>query len=125
MKPEMLSAASDIDIAVDGSPKIHVLEPGKENWDVIRGVAHSGVQEEAFYVLDVGDIIRKHKEWKLKMPRVSPFYGILSSTTFCFQNKVAHPNHFVCFLQLSSATTTAPCWRRWPRWEPPSIAPPR
>ena len=77
MKPEMLSmvdASADCQLA-DGAPKIHVLEPGKENWDVIRDVAHSGVQEEAFYVLDVGDIIRKHKEWKLKMPRVAPFYG--------------------------------------------------
>jgi hypothetical protein len=77
MKPEMLSmvdASADCQLA-DGVPKIHVLEPGKENWDVIRDVAHSGVQEEAFYVLDVGDIIRKHKEWKLKMPRVAPFYG--------------------------------------------------
>lgn len=77
MKPEMLTAATvvDTDDVMVGPPKIHVLEPGRENWDVIRDVAHSGVQEEAFYVLDVGDIVRKHKEWKLKMPRVSPFYG--------------------------------------------------
>lgn len=77
MKPEMLSmvdGSADCPLA-NGAPKIHVLEPGKENWDVIRDIAHSGVQEEAFYVMDVGDVIRKHKEWKLKMPRVAPFYG--------------------------------------------------
>lgn len=34
-------------------------------------------QEEAFYVCDIGDIIRKHKEWKSKLPRVVPFYGTL------------------------------------------------
>jgi hypothetical protein len=33
------------------------------------------VQEEAFYVCDVGDVVRKHKEWKLKLPRVEPHYG--------------------------------------------------
>jgi hypothetical protein len=39
-------------------------------------VFYSGqVQEEAFYVCDIGDIVRKHKEWKLKMPRVEPHYG--------------------------------------------------
>lgn len=59
------------------SPKIHVLESGKKNWDVIRDVAHSGIQEDAFYILDLGDIIRKHKEWILSMPRVTPFYGKL------------------------------------------------
>jgi len=39
-------------------------------------ILHSGqVQEEAFYVCDVGDIVHKHREWKRKMPRVEPFYG--------------------------------------------------
>jgi len=33
------------------------------------------MQEEAFYVLDVGDIVRKHKDWMLKLPRVEPHYG--------------------------------------------------
>ena len=55
--------------------KIHVLEPGKEVWDVVNQLASNVDQEEAFYVLDVGDVIRKHKEWKLKLPRVHPFYG--------------------------------------------------
>ena len=78
MKPDMLMSASPAEVIETDAlapPKIHVLEPGKENWDVIRDVANSGVQEEAFYVLDVGDLIRKHKDWKLKMPRVAPFYG--------------------------------------------------
>jgi ornithine decarboxylase len=33
------------------------------------------MQEEAFYVLDVGDIISKHNQWKRKLPRVEPHYG--------------------------------------------------
>ena len=42
---------------------------------VLRDTCLSGVQEEAFYVLDVADVARKHKEWTAKMPRVQPFYG--------------------------------------------------
>ncbi|KDR16679.1 Ornithine decarboxylase, partial [Zootermopsis nevadensis] len=34
------------------------------------------VQEEAFYVCDIGDIVHKHREWKLKMPRVEPHYAV-------------------------------------------------
>ncbi|XP_059480842.1 ornithine decarboxylase-like isoform X2 [Neocloeon triangulifer] len=34
------------------------------------------MQEEAFYVLDIGDIVRKHKEWKLKLPKVEPHYAV-------------------------------------------------
>jgi ornithine decarboxylase len=75
MKPEY-NSTDLIDNDNENMTKIHVLEPGKENWDVIRDVAHSGSQEEAFYILDIGDVIRKHKEWKLKMPRVAPFYAV-------------------------------------------------
>lgn len=85
MKPDMLlhSASDAVNPAEDEAfTKIHVLEPGKDQWDVIRDVANSGVQEEAFYVLDVGDIVRKHKEWKLKLPRVAPFYGKSPFTPF-------------------------------------------
>ncbi|KAK2724254.1 ornithine decarboxylase-like [Artemia franciscana] len=55
---------------------IYVLQPGCDIINMIREIADSGVQEEAFYVLDVGDIVRKHKEWKLKLPRVTPFYAV-------------------------------------------------
>ena len=75
MKPEMhTTAASAVDEEL-ATNLIHVLEHGKGTLDVVREVAHNGVQEDAFYVLDIGDVVRKHKEWKLKLPRVAPFYG--------------------------------------------------
>ena len=70
----MVDAPPDCELS-DASTKIRVLELGKNNWDAIRDVAHSGSQEEAFYVMDVDDIIGKHNEWKLKMPRITTFYG--------------------------------------------------
>lgn len=33
------------------------------------------LQEDPFYVFNVGGIVEKHKEWKMKLPRVQPFYG--------------------------------------------------
>jgi len=42
---------------------------------VMKNIAMSGLQEEAFYVLDIGDIVQKHKIWKEKLPRVEPYYG--------------------------------------------------
>ena len=70
----MVDESADCQLT-DAAPKIHVMELGKKNRDFIRDVAHSGIQEEAFYVMDVDDIIRKHNEWKLGMPRVATFYG--------------------------------------------------
>ncbi|ESO12426.1 hypothetical protein HELRODRAFT_93271 [Helobdella robusta] len=31
---------------------------------------------DAFYVADMGDIVRKHKIWKALLPRVQPFYAV-------------------------------------------------
>nr|QXT59670.1 ornithine decarboxylase 1 [Recilia dorsalis] len=55
---------------------IHILDPNTAPMDVLRAIALSGVQENAFYILDVGDIVHKHSEWKMKMPRVQPFYAV-------------------------------------------------
>ena len=32
-------------------------------------------KRDAFYVCDLGDIIRKYKHWVTQLPRVEPFYG--------------------------------------------------
>lgn len=55
--------------------RIHVLDSASNVMTVIKDIALSGLQEEAFYVLDIGDVVRKHQIWKEKMPRVSPYYG--------------------------------------------------
>ncbi|XP_063867887.1 ornithine decarboxylase-like [Scylla paramamosain] len=44
--------------------------------DVIREKTKDPEQEDPFYVLDVGDIVQKIKVWKLKLPRVKPFYAV-------------------------------------------------
>lgn len=55
--------------------RIHVLDDSSNVLSVIRDITSSGIQEEAFYVLDVGDILHKHQIWKEKLPRVDPYYG--------------------------------------------------
>lgn len=57
--------------------RIHVLDSESNVTTVIKNIAMSGLQEEAFYVLDVGDIVQKHQIWKEKLPRVEPYYGKL------------------------------------------------
>lgn len=44
--------------------------------DVIRDLAKENGREDPFYVLDIGDIVQKIKIWRLKMPRVKPFYAV-------------------------------------------------
>uniref|UniRef100_T1IXP3 ornithine decarboxylase n=1 Tax=Strigamia maritima TaxID=126957 RepID=T1IXP3_STRMM len=49
--------------------------------DVIRDLASRPEQEEAFYVVDLSDVVWKHKQWKMKMPRVEPFYAVKCNDT--------------------------------------------
>lgn len=56
--------------------RVHVLDNHTNVWSVVRDIANSGVQEEAFYVLDIGEIVQKHKLWKHAMPRVEPHYAV-------------------------------------------------
>ena len=56
--------------------RIHVLDNASNAMTVIRDIAMSGVQEEAFYVLDIGDIVQKYQIWKEKLPRVHPYYAV-------------------------------------------------
>ncbi|XP_050504638.1 ornithine decarboxylase isoform X2 [Diabrotica virgifera virgifera] len=56
--------------------RIHVLDDQSNVWTVIREIVSNNNQEDAFYVLDVGDIVRKHQEWREKLPRVTPHYAV-------------------------------------------------
>ncbi|KAG0722253.1 Antizyme inhibitor 2 [Chionoecetes opilio] len=44
--------------------------------DVIKEKTREFGQEDPFFVMDVGDIVQKIKVWKLKLPRVKPFYAV-------------------------------------------------
>lgn len=56
--------------------RVHVLDHDTTVWSVVESIADSGVQEEAFYVCDIGDIVSKHRIWKAAMPRVEPHYAV-------------------------------------------------
>ncbi|UYV79493.1 ODC1, partial [Cordylochernes scorpioides] len=44
--------------------------------EVVREAALRPDQDESFFVVDLADIVLKHKLWKLKLPRVAPFYAV-------------------------------------------------
>nr|CAD7405638.1 unnamed protein product [Timema poppensis] len=55
---------------------IHVVDDGTSLEKVLRNITESEVQEDAFYVFDVGDIVRKYEIFTSKLPRVTPFYAV-------------------------------------------------
>ena len=32
-------------------------------------------KEDAFIVVDIGDVLKKHKKWLEELPRVKPYFG--------------------------------------------------
>lgn len=56
--------------------RVHVLDNDSSVWSIVESIAESGVQEEAFYVCDIGDIVEKHRIWKSAMPRIIPHYAV-------------------------------------------------
>ncbi|XP_023234827.1 ornithine decarboxylase-like isoform X2 [Centruroides sculpturatus] len=44
-------------------------------WDVAVETISQPDREDPFFVVDLTDIERKYKLWKLKMPRITPFYA--------------------------------------------------
>nr|CAD7459282.1 unnamed protein product [Timema tahoe] len=55
---------------------IHIVDDGISLEKVLRSITEFGVQEDAFYVFDVGDIVRKYEIFTSKLPRVTPFYAV-------------------------------------------------
>ena len=44
--------------------------------DCIRDTCKRRMNEDAFYICDVNDIIRKQQTWTKNLPRVRPFYAV-------------------------------------------------
>ncbi|XP_058129359.1 ornithine decarboxylase 1-like [Anopheles ziemanni] len=44
--------------------------------DVIRDIESKGPHEDPIHVLDLDDVVRKHKCWCDEMPRVRPYYAV-------------------------------------------------
>jgi ornithine decarboxylase len=61
----------------DFDDRIQILPNSRE---LIRKVATEIIehkeQEEAFFVCNLGNIIEKHREWIVNLPRVKPFYAV-------------------------------------------------
>lgn len=62
------------------SGKIHVIDQSVDAIDIIRQISVTDDEnDEPFHICNVSDIIRKHRIWKQRMPRVQPFYGEVQS----------------------------------------------
>lgn len=60
------------DINING---ITLYNDNLSDIDIIKSIIDKNNQEDAFYILDIEDIIKQHKKWFAMIPRVIPHYG--------------------------------------------------
>lgn len=53
-----------------------VVDPMVGDVSIVRSITSNPDNDQPFFVVDVGDILYKVKVWKLKIPRVEPFYAV-------------------------------------------------
>jgi len=55
--------------------EIQIFDDAMDDMDIIRTIIKIEDREKAFYIADIGNVIRRHEEWISKMPRVIPHFG--------------------------------------------------
>lgn len=64
--------------------EIRIYEDQVQDHDILKNIITSCDQEDAFYILDLGIVIKKHQDWIQKMPRVVPYFGKVSKIMFYY-----------------------------------------
>ncbi|KAH0539275.1 ornithine decarboxylase 2-like [Cotesia glomerata] len=55
---------------------ITIYDDNLSDFDIIRSIIEKNDQEDAFYILNIEEIIKQHKKWFAMIPRVFPHYAI-------------------------------------------------
>lgn len=58
------------------SERIQIVDGQVNVPEIIKELTDTVSNEEPFYVMDIGEIVRKHQNWIEKMPRVVPHYAV-------------------------------------------------
>lgn len=49
----------------------------EEPWDVENAIRQQAKEtDEAFFILNLSDVVKKYEMWVMEMPRIKPFYAV-------------------------------------------------
>ncbi|KAF7993922.1 hypothetical protein HCN44_011191 [Aphidius gifuensis] len=58
---------------------IEIYDDDLDDMDIIKKIIGRNDQDDPFYIFDVEDIVKKHKQWLTKMPRIVPHFAVKSN----------------------------------------------
>lgn len=56
--------------------KVKIFNEDYDIYDIIENILEGNVSEEAFFISDIGKIVRQYQKWQRLLPNVRPFYAI-------------------------------------------------
>ena len=73
--PAVQEVASSVNKAADALAQIVPSTAVSELMKMKMDQLLDSVEEDAFFVSDLGEILRQHRRWIKNLPRIEPFYG--------------------------------------------------
>lgn len=55
---------------------IKIFKESDDVYDIIASTLEGNVSEEAFYIVDIGKVIRQYEQWCEALPNVKPYYAV-------------------------------------------------
>ncbi|XP_043462286.1 antizyme inhibitor 2-like [Leptopilina heterotoma] len=76
---------------------VEIVDDFMNDEDIIKKITKTQTDEDSFFVLDVGDLIRKHKIWLKEFPRITPHFAVKSnSNSMVIKTLAALNGNFDC-----------------------------
>lgn len=55
---------------------VKIFKHDDDIYDIIANILEGNVSEEAFFVVDIGKVIRQYEKWQRSLPFVKPYYAV-------------------------------------------------
>lgn len=69
-----MNSMEDLSILRDYNVKVYTKD--EDTFDIINQTLEGNTTEEAFYIVDIGKIVRQVQKWNEHLPNVKPFYAV-------------------------------------------------
>ena len=55
---------------------VKIFKQDDDVYDIIASILEGNVSEEAFFIADIGKVIRQYEKWQRILPKVKPYYAV-------------------------------------------------
>lgn len=76
---------------------VEIVDNFMTDEEIIKKITKTQTDEDSFFVLDIGDLIKKHKTWLREFPRITPHFAVKSnSNSMVIKTLAALNGNFDC-----------------------------